>query len=276
MEQKSDVVFRAEKEYKNSREKFSFLLREVVSNSIHAVLIRKDKEQNFNPKVILKITYSDDKCEITLKDNGEGFTKVNSECFERLDRRNPEKEQHNFHPLGQGRLAIVYFADSARYETVYKDSEGVLKKREIPYPNDKDDLFNIDLFSELLSDENDSYTILNLAISKQKTLKRAKTFFKKYSNIEDLKLWFVKTFFPFIVNNEKLEIEIFYNSDSIVVKKEVLENEIELLPFNIDLGEEQSYPFNLWLIKTGLKIIWIFLISEKMMKYTNYTNTERR
>ena len=41
MEQKSNVQYRAEKEYKNSREKFFLLLREIISNAIHAVLIRK-------------------------------------------------------------------------------------------------------------------------------------------------------------------------------------------------------------------------------------------
>ena len=45
MEQKSNVQYRAEKEYKNSREKFSLLLREIISNSIHAVLIRQSKKE---------------------------------------------------------------------------------------------------------------------------------------------------------------------------------------------------------------------------------------
>ena len=34
MEQKSNVQYRAEKEYKNSREKFFLLLREIISNAI--------------------------------------------------------------------------------------------------------------------------------------------------------------------------------------------------------------------------------------------------
>ena len=36
--------------------------------------------------------------------------------------------------MGQGRLAIVYFADSAEYETVYKDETGKYRKKTIPYP----------------------------------------------------------------------------------------------------------------------------------------------
>ena len=47
---------------------------------------------------------------------------------EELDKKNSEKEKLNFHPLGQGRLAIVYFADSAEYETVYKDETGKYRK----------------------------------------------------------------------------------------------------------------------------------------------------
>ena len=47
MEQKSNVQYRAEKEYKNSREKFFLLLREIISNAVHAVLIRQSKEVDF-------------------------------------------------------------------------------------------------------------------------------------------------------------------------------------------------------------------------------------
>ena len=126
MEQKSDVQYRAEKEYKNSREKFSLLLREVISNAIHAVVIRQSKEESFIPKISLTIDFDEENehCSIVLKDNGEGFTEQNSNYFNALDKKNKEKENFNFHPLGQGRLAIVYFTDSAEYETVYKNKDG--------------------------------------------------------------------------------------------------------------------------------------------------------
>lgn len=123
MEQKSDVQYRAEKEYKNSREKFYLLLREIISNSIHAVLIRQTKDSNYKPKINLEVEIDDKHCDIKLTDNGEGFTKKNSEYFEKLDVKNKEKEELNLHPLGQGRLAIVYFADDAFYETVYKGQD---------------------------------------------------------------------------------------------------------------------------------------------------------
>ena len=77
MEQKSDVQYRAEKEYKNSREKFYLLLREIISNSIHAVLIRQTKEPNYKPQINFEVEIDEKHCDIKLKDNGEGFTKKN-------------------------------------------------------------------------------------------------------------------------------------------------------------------------------------------------------
>ena len=254
MEQRSDVIFRAEKEYKNGREKFSVLLREIISNSIHAVLIREKRESGFTPKINLKIFIDENKCEIELRDNGDGFTENNSKYFEELDKQNPDKEKMNFHPLGQGRLAIVYFSDSANYETVYKDVNGNYKKRNIPYPYSKNEIFGFDLFSESATEENDSYTLLKIDISKQNSIKRAKTFFKNCLDVKSLKLWLIETFFPFIVNNEKLEIEIAYNGESDLIKKESLENEIEPLNFNIELSDNTSYQFYLWLIKTRQKM----------------------
>lgn len=53
MEQKSNVQYRAEKEYKNSREKFFLLLREVISNAIHAVIIRRLKDDSIIPSISL-------------------------------------------------------------------------------------------------------------------------------------------------------------------------------------------------------------------------------
>ena len=86
MEQKSNVQYRAEKEYKNSREKFYFLLREILSNAIQAVLIRKKKEKDagiaYSPEIKLTMTTQDNKCTIDLEDNGEGFTEINTKFFD--------------------------------------------------------------------------------------------------------------------------------------------------------------------------------------------------
>ena len=263
MEQKSYVQYRAEREDKNSREKFSLLLREIISNSIHAVLIRQSKETDFSPKVSLNIHFDDDSktCQIVLTDNGEGFTEENSRCFEELDRKNAEKERFNFHPLGQGRLAIVFFSDSSVYETVYRDKNNSLRKRQISYPDINDSLFSCDLFSEEDPIENDSFTKLTILINKNNSFGRAKTFFAKHSNAEVLKQWFVETFFPFIVNNEKLVVSISFNGNEVSVQKNDVEKNTDVLTFTLPLEKDdesddgREAPFKLWLIRKNEKTI---------------------
>ena len=260
MEQKSDVEYRAEKEYKNSREKFYLLLREIISNSIHAVLIRQNKQQNYNPRISLVIEHNETMCSIKLEDNGEGFNKKNSDYFEKLDVKNQEKEKLNFHPLGQGRLAIIYFSDNAYYETVYKDEDSIYKKRTIYYPfSTNQNLFEFGLFGEEIVDEDDSYTILNISISSQQKLGRANTFFNKYKDIKSIKNWFIETFFPFIITNDKLEFTISYNGEKEIIKKESLVAESESEDFSLLITNNENvasnYDFKLWLINSSLKII---------------------
>lgn len=248
MEQKSNVQYRAEKEYKNSREKFFLLLREIISNAIHAVLIRQSKEADLIPELKLNITFNDNQCKIELIDNGEGFNKINREYFEELDKKNLEKEKFNFHPLGQGRLAIIYFADSAKYETVYKKDDKYYKQT-IPYPNASDGLFRLDKFMEEEQINKDTYTKLTILIDKQQTLGRAKTFFKNCSDANSFKQWFIETFFPFIINNEQLIVNISFNGDPVTIKKGNIEAETEKEPFDLLLSDNEQHPFTLWLVK---------------------------
>ena len=250
MEQKSNVQYRAEKEYKNSREKFFLLLREIISNAIHAVLIRESKEQDYIPELNFNIVFDETQCKIELTDNGEGFNERNRKYFEELDKKNPEKEKLNFHPLGQGRLAIVYFADTAEYETVYKDGDGKYNKRIIPYPSAVDGLFSFDEYQEVEA-KNNTYTKLTILINRQQTLGRAKTFFKNYHNSELFKQWFIETFFPFIISNEALVINISLNGDCFTIKKDSIEAETQKELFEITLSDDNKYSFTLWLIKNS-------------------------
>lgn len=253
MEQRSNVQNRAEKEYKNSREKFHLLFREIISNSIQAVLIRKEKEKkalgSYIPEITLNIDYSDKRCTIDLRDNGEGFTEINSQCFDELDKKNSEKERYHFHPLGQGRLAIVFFSDKANYETVYKDVNGVMRKKSFPYPKPDEGLFSLFEFDDGASNAEDTYTDLRIDIDKQNSLSRANTFFKKYSDIGLLKQWMVETFFPAIVANDDLVIKLILNGDVEKITRKSIEAETESLPFDMTFEEEGKFDFKLWLIK---------------------------
>lgn len=253
MEQTSNVQNRAEKEYKGSREKFYFLLREIISNSFHSVLIRKDKEKaagkEYTPKLILKISFTEKNCTIELEDNGEGFTKINSECFDELDKKNTEKVRYNFHPLGQGRLAIVYFADSSSYETVFLDDNGDLKKKRFPYPDAQDRVYSLSLFDNEEATLQDTYTKLNVQVKSQQKFGRANTFFKRFESITALKQWFIDTFFPILVSNEDIKVDLTYNHENVIISKGSIENETESESFNLVLDEEKTFAFKLWLIK---------------------------
>ncbi len=251
MEQRSNVQNRAEKEYKNSKDKFYLLLREIISNSIQAVLIRKNKEKknNYTPELTLDIIFDEKKCAIKLRDNGEGFTEINSQCFDELDKKNTEKEKYHYHPLGQGRLAIVFFSDSANYETVYKNSKGEYKKKVFPYPKQDEGLFKLFDIYENDTDEKDTYTELKIDISKQQKYNRAKTFFKKHNGIKELKQWFIETFFPDIVSNEDIIIHLNYNNDPATITLKSIELETEKLDFSLSPYDDEKYDFKLWLIK---------------------------
>lgn len=254
MEQRSNVQYRAEKLYKNSREKFYFLLREIVSNSIQAVLIRKDKEKgesDYKPEIVLDITFTDKESSIYLHDNGEGFNDNNSKCFEELDKKNIEKEKLHFHPLGQGRLALVFFTNKAIYNTVYRDESGVLRQKSFPYPKQEEGLFSLFDIEDERTEEKETYTDLRIEINKPHTYGRAKTFFNKYKGVLDLKHWFVETFFPVIVSNEDLTVKLIYNGDETVISLKSIEIETEKKEFSLSPYGDKQYDFKLWLIKNN-------------------------
>jgi hypothetical protein len=253
VEQKSDVEFRAEKLYKNSREKFGYLIREVVSNAIHATIIRdmNNDSPQFRPEVEVVITQGENQTEIVVKDNGEGFTDLNRKYFTHLDTRNPQKEKLCFHPMGQGRLAIVYFTDKASYESVYRQENGEYWEKHFNYPEVSLPLFDIEDSKGKKSDKNDSETVLTLHLKKQQTYNRANTFFKKYSDIVRLRNWFIENFFPFFMENEKLKVVVSLDGHTSFITQSYIEKNIKSIPFTIkfECEPEVSYEFKIWLVK---------------------------
>jgi hypothetical protein len=254
MDQTSNVQYRAEKIYKNFREKFCFLLREVISNSLHSIIIKQECDKIFSPNLGVIIKLTDKECDIQIIDNGEGFTSINSEYFSKLDEKNPVKEQFKFHPLGQGRLAIVYFTDGARYDTIYCDENGKYWTKSFPYPELTNSLFNVDNFTPIESETKETGTKLSLFLTKQQTLLRAKTFFAKYDTTTKIKTWIIETFFPFIVNNDRLSISLNFNGDNEIISKKDIESSIKSILFKVSfLNDDQKlmeYDFKTWLIES--------------------------
>jgi hypothetical protein len=252
VEQKSDVEYRAEKLYKNAREKFGFIIREVVSNAIHATIIRMGKSTptKYIPTVDVTITTQEKNSEIVVHDNGEGFNTLNRKYFTHLDFRNIEKERLHFHPQGQGRLAIIYFSDYATFSSVFQDSFVGYKSKSFIYPEGSLPLFDIEDIEGDETEDKDSYTTLTLEFTKQQTVKRANTFFSKYHDKESLKNWFIDNFFPFFMENDSLNLNINYNGEHITLNRKYIEENVESVPFEVEFNDlEKKFEFKVWMIR---------------------------
>lgn len=257
MEQKSDVEYRAEKLYKNSREKFGYLIREVVSNAIHAVIIRKNlnQQEGYIPRVEFAVTSGEGSVEIVVKDNGEGFNQSNCHYFTHLDTKNSQKEKLHFHPQGQGRLSVVFFSDKANYSSIYMDDFGVFQRRTFDYPEKSMPLFDVEELESSPTDEKETGTVLKLAISKQQTYGRAKTFITSYPDIEKLSDWFIENFFPFFIEYEDLVLALHLNGYVKNINRTYIEKKVESIPFSVDFGEieKEKNDFKIWLVEKSGK-----------------------
>ncbi|MBF0410961.1 MAG: ATP-binding protein [Candidatus Riflebacteria bacterium] len=255
MEQKSNAIFRAEKLYKNSREKFGYLLRETISNSIHAAFIRHKRENDsYIPQISIKIKSEDKKASIEIHDNGDGFNKTNSECFVSLDSINKDKERLNLHPMGQGRLAILFFASSAFFDSTYKGLQGDLERIRFPYPTEtklQGSLFDIiGDYLEKKTEISDTGTILKMDFSSNKH-SRYTTFFKKHDDEDKIKDWLIQNFFPFFMNMENLDLSVNFDGVKFTISKKIIEDGIKNVPFSVEFPKNNSekIDFKLWLLK---------------------------
>jgi len=251
MEHKSDVEHRAEKEYKHKKHGFNFLLREVLSNALHSCLISEDCE---SPHIILNATHDENRTQILVSDNGEGFTKENYDCFDVLDSVNIRKERRRFSPKGQGRLAIVYYTDHCEYNSTFRDQDGSVWQRIFDYP--KRDVAGLFDAHESCPSENETIQtrVQMSCISQQKQL-RAKTFFSGYDSAEKLKGWILSNFMPFFlpddeenIGSRNIVLDISLNGDNAKISRNDLVHDVKRLKFSLSLdGLEHS--FQLWLLQ---------------------------
>lgn len=253
MEQVSDVSFRAEKMYKNTRGKFGYVLREVIANAIHSTVIRQQTEINANyaPIVDIAITNTEKNIKIIVKDNGNGFTESNRNCFLQLDFQNEEKKEYNFFPQGQGRLAIIYFTDGAHYESVCKEKDGKIQKVQFFYPkNEENTLFDDTSIDIVQAETAELQTAVTLNIRNEAKLRRAATFFTNCSNCEKFRDWLVDNFLSFFMQFENLSVNINYAGENYTVNRNTLVSDFEEKDFSVLFSENDSpYNFHLWIIK---------------------------
>ena len=254
MEQVSDVTFRAEKMYKNTRGKFGYVLREVIANAIHSTVIRQQTENNadYTPIVDITIDNTEKNIKITVKDNGNGFTESNRKYFSQLDFQNKEKIEHNFFPQGQGRLAIIYFTDGAHYESVCKEKNGEIQKVNFYYPQEENGLFDDTSIDIVQAETAELQTAVTLNIYDKAKLLRAATFFKKYPDCEKFRDWLIDNFLSFFMQFANLSININYAGENHTINRATLVADFEEKDFSVSFPENDTpCDFHLWIIKNS-------------------------
>ena len=204
--QVSNSINRAKKEYRNKP--FELLLREIILNALHAS-VQEDHGKD-TKKIAFSISSTRDgegkptSVSITVEDSGCGINDDNFFYFKQLDEINQSKIKRGLPAKGQGRLALLHFADRSHYISRYEQS-GKHYKREFNYPIFEDTLFENSDTEEIMESEFHKGTLLEIKITSRKKLSKADTFLQKY-NFEN---WLELSFLPFFVNhNCTLDFEI--------------------------------------------------------------------
>ncbi|RDU68505.1 ATP-binding protein [Helicobacter equorum] len=236
--------------YKNKQNGIELTLRECISNSIHACIIKSKNTTHYFPKIEIVISGSQNS--ITIKDNGIGFSEQDKQVFCALAMQNKLKIDHNLPTKGLGRLAIVHFSIEALYET---SNQG--KRLSFTYP--QENIQNLFEQSAECSKSEDG-TTLYLKFPKN----TFKTFANKYKDLEKFKKWFMDNFI-FLSNDIKIEISI--NIDNIDNKIFSLDTEnIEKFDRAITI-DNKSFNCNFYLIKSTK--LEIKLVAHKLLTNRN-------
>lgn len=154
----ADLTGLATQTYKNKNKAVELILREAVSNAIHACIIEhRQGNQGYLPKIYIHINSNENS--IKVIDNGVGFSESDRKNFFDIAKSSELKRENQLPSKGLGRLALVYFGTNISFKTTHNK-----KSFSFIYPP-KIDLFTV--ISEKPQDTNDSNgTTLNLNVNK--------------------------------------------------------------------------------------------------------------
>ncbi len=219
-------------------------MKEVLSNSFHAILMNEYKRES---RVEIEVNITDDtKIELRITDTGCGISDSERKYFEILDEKNPLKYEKKLASKGQGRLALCYFLDRAKYTTRYRMNNNQLFEISFEYPQPTDALFMIP-DQEILKKEGSPGTTLTGYITTPRKFKKAQAFFQ-----DDWESWIGEMFLPFFINHN---YEVIANGKKIKIDKIWEPKHIK-----IDLGEENEQEFIVYIkkkehsTKEGIKV----------------------
>lgn len=249
--------------YKNKRNAVELILREAISNAIHACIIQYKQNENNKYLPEISIIINSEEKSIKIEDNGIGFSEDDKRLFFDIAKSNILKQENKLPSKGLGRLVFIYFAKNIHYETTHNK-----KFISFEYPQQEDNLFKIyNQEFENTDKENGTSLILNM------DEKYLKTFIKKYANpIEKFEEWIIDNFAFLLYDFKELKI-----SASIDKKiKEMQFSNIDKKEFNIKIYDKE-FPIEIIIVNSksnlDIKLVAHKLLIEKKIDYDRIINS---
>lgn len=247
----ADLGGLAAQTYKNKKKAVELILREAVSNAIHACIIEYRQDNiGYLPQISIYINSKENN--IKIIDNGVGFSESDKKNFFDIAKSNELKQKNNLPSKGFGRLALVYFGKDIYFKTVHNQ-----KAFSFTYPLDNE-VNLLDFVNQPPRDtDKPNGTTLKLNVDKS----YMETFIKKFKVIDDFEEWILDefAFLLYDFNNLKIHIDIDSNIKNIELSKidtEKFEIEIDKQKANLEiLTIDSKYKLNIRLIAHKLPIL---------------------
>ena len=249
--------------YKNKRNAVELILREAISNAIHACIIQYKQNENNKYLPEISIIINSEEKSIKIEDNGIGFSEDDKRLFFDIAKSNILKQENKLPSKGLGRLVFIYFAKNIHYETTHNK-----KFISFEYPQQEDNLFKI-YNQKFENTYKENGTSLSLNIDE----KHLKTFIKKYANpIAKFEEWITDNFAFLLYDFKELKI-----SASIDKKiKEMQFSNIDKKEFNIKIYDKE-FPIEIIIVNSksnlDIKLVAHKLLIEKKIDYDRIINS---
>lgn len=245
--------------YKSKKNAVELILREAISNAIHACIMEyKQENRDYLPEISIHIDSQNNT--IKIKDNGIGFSESDKKIFFDIAQSNSLKQQSNLPSKGLGRLVFVYFGKNISFETSHNK-----KSFSFIYPPE------IDLFTTINEQpkdtDNSNGTTLNLNVDEN----YMETFIKKFNTINYFEEWILDNFAFLLYDFNDLKIHISIDSNT----KNIELSKINKKEFSIQINN-QDYNLEILIVDSNanldIKLVAHKLLIDKKIKYDRIIN----
>lgn len=242
--------------YKGKKNAVELILREAISNAIHAcILEHKQQKQGYLPKISIHI--NSQSSSITVIDNGIGFSESDKKIFFDIAQSNSLKQKNSLPSKGLGRLVFVYFGKNISFETAHNK-----KALSFTYPP-SNEVSLFDFVNQPSRDTNNpNGTTLKLNIDKS----YMEAFIKKFKVIDDFEEWVLDNFAFLLYDFNVLKIHI--DIDNNVKRIEI--SKIGKKETNIQINNQQ-YNLEILFVDSNanldIKLVAHKLLIDKTVKY---------